>query len=262
MTILQALFLGVLQGLTEFLPISSSGHLVIAESLLNLHIPIADLQGFDVLLHAGSALALFICYYELWMRLLRSLTHKHKGDRKIITLLVYATIPAAVLGVLFQDVIAENFRSTTSVAIAFLITAIVLILGERMKGKKSYDQLAPWECVTLGCAQALALIPGLSRAGLTASAGRFVGLNRRQALDFSFLMAFPIIVGATVITFKDIANGSVQLPSVGVSLIGIIASFVSSYIAIQSLRVMVTKHSLAYFALYLAPIGLVLLTAL
>ena len=239
---------------------SSSGHLVIAETFLNLRLPVDQLQGFDVLLHAGSALALLLIYKNIWIELLHSLAGRDSKNRNQITLLIFATIPAAVIGVLFEEMIASTFRSIQSVAFALLVTAFVLILGERMNGKKSRKSLRPTQAFGIGFAQAFALIPGLSRSGLTLSTARTMGLSRSEAVDFSFLMAMPIILGATVLTLKDLALDSVVLPSFSISIIGIAAAFVASWIAITGLRKWVLEHSLSWFAVYLIPIAVLLLS--
>ncbi len=261
MTVLQALFLGILQGITEFLPISSSGHLVVAESFLHLQFPASELQGFDVLLHAGSALAILYCYRDIWFRIVRTGLQKGATENRLVVLLIVATIPAAIIGVLFEEMIASYFRSTYAVAFAFLATAAVLVAGERMRGDAKYTDMSFAKAVIVGLGQALALIPGLSRSGLTASTGRFMGLSRTQALDFSFLMALPIIAGATLLTCIDIASGSVALPEFSVSFIGVVTSFFASLLAIYTIRTMVLRYSLGWFSLYLITLSLFLLSA-
>lgn len=259
MTILQSFILGVLQGLTEFLPVSSSGHLVIAESLLNLSVPVEALQGFDVLLHAGSGLALLIIYRKLWTGMLLSLTRRSGEERKTLVALVFATIPAGIAGVLLEETIASHFRSPSSVALSLIVTAFVLYLGEQMKGHKSLTGVRLSQALGIGCAQALALVPGLSRSGLTISAGRASGLSRHEALDFSFLMALPIIAGATVLTMHDIMKGTVHIPAFSIAITGVLSSFAASILAITLLRTLVLRHSLIWFAPYLLSVAVLLL---
>jgi len=256
MTVFQSIILGVLQGLTEFLPISSSGHLVLAETFWIPNIDVSALQGFDIVLHAGTLLALLIIYWRTWLRLLRSpFTRDGKHQLLLITLIV-ATVPAALAGFFFEDMISSALRSENAVGLALILTGLVLILGERYN-RKSDSVKAPstLNSFWIGCAQACALVPGLSRSGLTISAGRMVGLSRSEALDFSFLMAVPIIAGATLLTFHDVLTSQVVLPAQQIVISGFIASLVASVLAIRLLRRWVARHSFAWFALYLLPVG-------
>lgn len=264
MTIAQALFLGLLQGITEFLPISSSGHLVLAELLLHIHIDPKDMQGINTLLHAGTLLALLIVYAQTWINLLMAPIRNDNAHSTKLVLLVIATIPGALAGLFLEDWIALHFQSLLHIGIAFAVTGIVLVLGE-MYHRKSHSvihrllhptQDEPRKLTTrsvffIGFAQAAALIPGLSRSGLTISAGRMIGLDRNDALEFSFLMAVPIIAGASALAVLDIFTGQITLPSIDIMSVAIITSFVSSFIAIIFLRQFVISRSLAWFSPYL-----------
>ena len=257
MDAVQALLLGVVQGLTEFLPVSSSGHLVLLETFMGLKIAPRDLLSFDVILHAGTALALLVCYARQWAGILSS-PFKNNGQRKLLALLIAATIPGAVAGVLFNDAIGGSLRSVESVAAALFVTGLVLLLAHRKRGDEAIKNLKGGSAISIGFAQALALIPGISRSGMTISSGQLLGMKRKEALDFSFLMAFPIIVGASVFTAKDMIMGEVLLPAAQILVIGFIASFIASIFAIRILRKFVVKHSLAWFSLYLIPVSLIL----
>lgn len=259
MTELQALFLGILQGLTEFLPISSSGHLVLAESFLNLHIKAEDLQGFDVLLHAATALALLLTYHKTWLKLAMSCFKPDHKSRRLLILLIAACIPAGIAGVFLQDYIAESFRSPGSVATAFCITGLVLLFGPKLHRGALKKDVSRMHALVMGCAQALAIVPGFSRSGFTIASGEAAGLHREKALDFSFLMATPVILGAALLTFKDVLKGDVFLPRASVSITGVIASFVSSIVAIVFLKKFVARFGLEWFAAYLIPLGLAVL---
>ena len=222
-----ALLLGILQGLTEFLPVSSSGHLVLGEHFLGLQFDPAALQGVNVILHAGTLLALLVVYYRKWIAILRAFvsgpgstfapsaaTVDRPGpDPSMLLLLILATLPAAVTGLLFEEAIAQQFSSVGSVAVALLFTGVILILAERLPQSRRSHHLGILDAVLIGIAQACALVPGLSRSGLTIAAGRSLKLNRSDALEFSFLMAMPIIAGATVLTLIDIGLGTIDLPS-------------------------------------------------
>lgn len=264
MTIVQALFLGTLQGITEFLPISSSGHLVLAELLFDIHIDPKDMQGINTLLHAGTLLALLIVYAETWINVLMAPIRNDNVHSQKLVLLVIATIPGALIGLFLEDWIALHFQSFLYIGIAFAVTGIILILGEMHRNTHHslvYRLLHPTQneprtlttrsVFFIGCAQAAALIPGLSRSGLTISAGRFMGLDRKDALEFSFLMAVPIIAGASAVSIVDIVTGQITLPSLQIMSVAIVTSFVSSLIAILFLRQFVIGKSLAWFSPYL-----------
>lgn len=264
MNLMQAIILGALQGFTEFLPISSSGHLVLMEQWLDLSIAPKDLQVVNILLHAGTLLALCMAYAPVWWRLALSPFTKDMQSMRQLGLLIVATVPGAAIGLLFEDWIAVHFQSLLCVGVAFSVTGVVLLLGERFAEQepslmkkllhpfKSKKPEVTWSgAVLVGIAQALALVPGLSRSGLTVSTGRVLGLKRKDALDFSFLMATPIIAGATVMSLSDLFTGTVLLPELQVVAMAVAVSFLSSMIAIMFLRSFVTKRGLGWFAPYL-----------
>src|SRR3989344_522908 len=263
MTILQAIFLGILQGITEFLPISSDGHLVLAETYLNLSIPIEDLLGFDVLLHAGSALALLIVYRRRWWRLSTAWVKPgERRHRRLVFLLILATIPGALAGLLLSDFII-SLRNPLVVGVSFLVMSLLLLAAHKKKGQDTLFSIKVWQALAMGLVQALALGPGLSRSGLTITAGQLNGIARRDALDFSFLMALPIILGAVGLTTIQIANGAASLPPAAPAAAGFITSLIVSWLAVTWLRRFVATRSLALFAWYLAPVGvLVILNSL
>jgi len=264
MTITHALLLGLLQGITEFLPISSSGHLVLAELLFGMHIDPKDMQSINTLLHAGTLLALLLVYAQVWINLAMAPLRNDTAHSQKLVLLVIATIPGALTGFFFEDWIALHFQSVLSIGIAFAVTGIILVLGEMYHHKNHsliHRLLHPTEqeprklttrsVFFIGFAQAVALIPGLSRSGLTISAGRMMGLDRKDALDFSFLMAVPIIAGASVLAILDLFTGEITLPSLNIMSIAVVASFVSSFVSIIFLRKFVISRSLAWFTPYL-----------
>lgn len=270
MTVLHAIALGVLQGITEFLPVSSSGHLVLAETLLDIHLAPKDQQVLNVLLHAGTLVALFVVYAPVWRQLLLAPIQKDPENVRRLVLIVIATIPGAVAGMYFKDWIASYFQSLLYVGGAFACTGIVILLGECCRATKQ----SLLECLThpfrdephklttrsaffIGIAQALALIPGLSRSGLTISAARLMGLERKDALDFSFLMAVPIIFGATVVSLRDMVANTVVLPKAHIVVLAVAVSFVSSSAAILFLRQFVIRRSLSAFVPYLFVISVV-----
>jgi undecaprenyl-diphosphatase len=265
-TVFQALILGILQGLTEFLPISSSGHLVIAENFLHLDISEYDLLGFNIFLHVGSLLALLFCYIKIWWRIF-------KKDWHVLFILAIATIPAGIVGFLFEEIIASQFKSTFAVALMFLVTGVSLFLAEHIymnkrqpivDGKKHLCANINFiKSFAIGCAQACAIVPGLSRSGLTISMGHILGYSRRDAVDFSFLLAVPVIGGASVLALFHLWTGSMTLPQLPVSAAGFLSSFAVSVFAIHFLRRWVSMYSLTVFSWYLFFIaGILLLTFL
>jgi len=258
MSALQAALLGLLQGFTELLPISSSGHLVIAETYFHIGTS-SQMQSFDIILHGGSLLALLVCFPVLWWRMAVSPFTRDRAHFKLLLFLIIATIPAAIAGVFLKDIIEQATRSVTFVASGFFFTGVILIASERMKERKDTASIKFIDVLLIGFAQALALPPGISRSGLTISAGRSRGLSRRAAVDFSFLMAVPVIAGATVLTCIDLLKGVIALPPLAISLTGVCSSFGASILAILLLRKFVQKHSLAWFVLYLFPVALILL---
>lgn len=256
MTTLQALLLGLLQGITELLPVSSSGHLVLAELWLGLSVP-AELKSFDILLHLGSLLALIVCYPVFWWKMLRAPFTGDKTYGRLLLALLLATVPAAIIGVAFEDFFAQTMRSTPYLGAGFLFTALVLVLADFFPERPS--SAVRWtHAVFIGIAQALALPPSVSRSGTTIAAARALGWSREQAVDFSFLLAVPIIGGATLVTALHVTRGA-PLPPLPSVIIGMLASFGASVFAILFLRVLVQRLGLKWFALYLVPLGIFLL---
>ncbi|MCF7844950.1 MAG: undecaprenyl-diphosphate phosphatase [Kiritimatiellales bacterium] len=259
MTSIQALILGIIQGFTEFLPISSSGHLALLEEFWKIPLTAQALQDFDVILHAGTLVALISIYFQTWIKLIRSFAKSDSEYRSLLTALIVATIPAVLAGVMVQGLLADAFRSPHTIGFFLIVTGIILVIGERFSVKEHAMQLPRYRALFVGCAQACALIPGISRSGITISAGRAVGLSRKEALDFSFLMAAPIIGGATLLTFIDGFNWGGLALAPSVLFVGFISAFFVSLIAIIFLRRWVVSRSLAWFAIYLIPAGMFLM---
>ncbi|MBU2214032.1 undecaprenyl-diphosphate phosphatase [Patescibacteria group bacterium] len=258
MTVVQALVLGIVQGITEFLPISSSGHLALLEGFWKIPLSAQDLQNFDVILHAGTLIALAIIYFHTWVKLLKSFVNPSHEYRILLIVLIVATIPAVIAGVMARELIADSFRAPHIIGFSFVVTGIVLVIGEQFPEKQKAKSLPRMNAFLIGCAQAFALIPGISRSGFTISAGRVAGLSRKEALDFSFLLSAPVIGGATTLTFIDTFNGGAFLLAPSIIFIGFLSSFIVSLLAILFLRKWVVSHSLAWFAAYLVPMGLFL----
>jgi undecaprenyl-diphosphatase len=267
--LVQALVMGIVQGLTEFLPISSSGHLIIVPFLLGwtdstgMPLPGTDpfitSLAFSVMLHIGTLIALLVYFRADWLRLvpagfatLRDRSFRDDPDRRLAWLLVAATIPAAIAGFLFNDLIEEQFRDVGLVALMLVVGAIVLWLADRWGARtKGVEDVTFPLAFGLGAAQALALVPGISRSGISISAARLAGLDREAAARFSFLMATPITAGAALFEVRKLAAGEAGVAvSLGPILVGIVAAFVSGMIAIGFLLRYLRTRSLTIFVVY------------
>jgi undecaprenyl-diphosphatase len=255
MSILDALLLGIIQGLTEFIPVSSSGHLVLMQEALN--VSNAGLA-FDVLLHIGTLAALLIYFHKDIVKLASGLFSKNEHT-KLAWLIVLATIPAVIAGILVADYAETTFRSLYLVSFNLIFVGVLMILAEyiaeRRKTSMRLEKIGRRQAVYIGLAQAAALLPGVSRSGATITAGIFTGIERVAATRFSFLLAIPAIAGATL---KIIIDGSVQQSDIGngVILAGIVTSFASGLFAIHFLIRFLSKHSLRIFAYYRIALGL------
>lgn len=258
MTMLQAFILGAVQGLTEFLPISSDGHLLFVEHAMGLSAASGATLQFDIILHMGSLVAIIVCYRALWVKMVRSLFGGDRAMHRLIILLIIATIPGAVIGLLFKDVVATTLRDPMVAGFGFLLSACVLALADA--GTRGHgERPTSLGSFFIGCAQACAILPGLSRSGSTIALGRVLGLSRSAAVDFSFLMAAPIIAGAGLVPLLDIASGSASLPPPTIVASGFSASLLTSMAAIQFLRLWVRRFSIGWFALYLVPLGVLVI---
>jgi undecaprenyl-diphosphatase len=258
-TLLQALIMGVVQGLTEFLPISSSGHLIIVPFLFGWTDPFITSLAFSVMLHIGTLAALLVYFRSDWVRLvpagfaaIRDRSFRADPDRRLAWLLVAATIPAAIAGFLLSDLIETAFRDIGLVALTLVVGAIVLWLADRWGGRsKGVEDVTFPVAIAIGAAQALALVPGISRSGISISASRLAGLDREAAARFSFLMATPITAGAAIFELRKLVAGETGLEvSIGPLVVGMIAAFVSGMIAIGFLLRYLRTRSLNIFVAY------------
>jgi undecaprenyl-diphosphatase len=269
-TTFQALIMGIVQGLTEFLPVSSSGHLIIVPFLFGWTDPFITSLAFSVMLHIGTLLALLIYFWHEWLRLvpaglatIRDRSFHDDPDRKLASLLVAATIPAALAGFLLNDLLENAVREPGLVAVMLVIGAVILWLADRWGGlSKGIPDVTFPLAFGLGAAQALALIPGISRSGISISAGRFAGLGREAAARFSFLMATPITAGAAIFEVRKLATGEAGVTvELGPLLIGMIAAFVSGVIAIRFMLRYLQTRSLTIFVVYRLVVAAVVIVA-
>ena len=267
----QALVMGIVQGLTEFLPISSSGHLIIVPFLLGWKDPFITSLAFSVMLHIGTLVALLVYFRADWFRLvpagfatIRDRSFGADPDRRLAWLLVAATIPAAIAGFLLSDVIEAYFRDIGSVVAMLVVGAIVLWLADRWGARnKGVEDVTFPLAFGLGVAQALALVPGISRSGISISAARFAGLNREAAARFSFLMATPITIGAAIFEIRKLASGEAGVDvSLGPLIVGMLAAFVAGMLAIGFLLRYLRTRSLKIFVAYRLVVAAVVIVAL
>ncbi len=267
MTIVQSIILGIIQGLTEFLPISSSGHLVLAPAFLHWQIPSEEAFIFDVLVQIATLVGVIAYFWSDLVRIffgfLKSIFKKESwqaDDTRLGWLIIIATIPAGILGLLIKDVIEAAFTSPKAVGVFLIITAILLIVAERVgKANRDIKQLTWKDAVIIGCFQGIALLPGISRSGSTICGGMVRHLHRKDAARFSFLMSIPIMLAAGLWESIDL----IHVPDMGqllpVFIPGFIAAGITGYLSIRWLLQFLTKHRLDYFSVYLIIIGLVTL---
>lgn len=254
MDLLQALILGLVQGLTEFLPVSSSGHLVILERLFGLKEGVVT---FTVAVHLATLISVCIVFWADILALLK------KPFSKMTYLLLVGTIPAVVFGFLFKDLIEGLFQSGKSLAFEFILTALALLYAEKIKSRgKELDRTTYTDAAIIGTAQAIAILPAISRSGLTISGALMRGLDREFAAKFSFLLSIPAILGAAVLDIKDI----LELPAgsgIGVDILplvaGMAAAAISGYIAVKFMLKLLTKGSLKGFAYYVLALAALIL---
>jgi undecaprenyl-diphosphatase len=257
--LVQAVVLGLVQGLTEFLPVSSSGHLIVVPALLGWHDPFIDSLAFSVMLHIATLLALLVYFRADWLRLipagLAAIRERSLGDdrdRRLAWLLAVATVPAVIVGVALNDAIETVFREPRLVAVTLVLGAAIVFIADRVGShNKSVQSITFPVAAGIGAAQALALLPGVSRSGISISAGLFAGLDRESAARFAFLMATPITAGAGLWELRKIVGGEagVDLPLVPL-VAGMIAALVSGLLAIAVLLRYLRTHGLGVFVVY------------
>jgi undecaprenyl-diphosphatase len=257
--VLQALVMGIVQGLTEFLPVSSSGHLIVVPFLLGWHDPFITSLEFSVMLHFGTLVALLAYFREDWLRLvpagLAALRDRSLGDdphRRLAWLLAASTVPALVIGFLFNDLIEERFRQVGLVALMLVAGGAILWLAERNGSRRrGIADLTFPAALGIGAAQALALIPGISRSGISISAGLFAGLDRESAARFSFLMATPITALAGAYETRKVLAGESGVEVALLPLaVGLIASLVAGFVAIAFLLRFLRSNPTHVFVVY------------
>ena len=254
MDTINAIILGAVQGLTEFLPVSSSGHLQIAKSLLGVHID--ENITFDVMLHAATVLStIVVMWRELWRLLCGVFSRRFNEEQAYVLKILISMVPAGVIGVLFADKIEMLFSSLAFVGTMLLVTAALLAFAYRAKPRQR-DTISFRDAFIIGCAQAAATMPGLSRSGSTIATGLLLGNRKETVAEFSFIMVIPVILGKVLL---DIMSGEMSAVSVGAAPLaaGFIAAFVTGAFACKFMIEAVKRGKLIWFAIYCAVVGAV-----
>ncbi len=268
MSVFKAFILGLIQGISEFLPISSSGHLAITGKLMGMDPEADSLLSFNILLHVATLVAVFIVYkkdiWEMIKAFFAMIGDVCKGKglrlreftyRRLIVMLIVATLPAVVAALLLGDII-EN-PALWQIGIFLIITAILLFLSEKLAGGNiDIEQMSVKRAFCVGCFQGLGTLPGISRSGSTIVGGLFSGLDKKTAVRFSFLMSIPAILGALVLDIKDMFSATSQTLSFLPVAVGMITAAVSGYFAIKFLLKIVEKSKLSYFSIYCVLAGI------
>jgi undecaprenyl-diphosphatase len=254
MSIFEAIILGAVQGITEFLPVSSSGHLVLLQKIFRISEPTLL---FDIMVHVGTLGAVFIVLWaDIW-NILRYPIQKFTG------LLIVATLPTVLIALIFKDLIEAAFASAAFLGFAFLGTAVLLIIAEglsRRPGRAKTERTMQWsDALVIGLLQGVAIIPGVSRSGATLSGALSRKLDRSFAARFSFLLSIPAILGALVLQLKGVLEGTAGGIGTAPLIAGTLTAGVVGFFSIQGMLTIVRKRSLWGFALYVAVLGLLIL---
>jgi undecaprenyl-diphosphatase len=267
MTIWDSIILGIVEGLTEFLPVSSTGHLTIVSKMLGLKIDDPSITGFTAVIQIGAIAAVVLYFWKdiqriavAWVRGLAKPEHRGEFDHRMGWYVIVGSMPIVIVGFLARDIISGPLRSLWWVAGALIAWALVMVAAERLSPKsRPLTRITLVDAIVMGLVQCLALIPGVSRSGATISAGLFCGLDRVAATRIAFLLGIPALVGAGVYELKDALQGDVGAVPL---IVGTIVSFVVAYASVAWLLRFVAKHSIEVFAFYRILLGIVLLILL
>ena len=267
MSLLSSILLGLIQGVAEFLPISSSGHLAIAEHLLGMSGASDIPEFFDVLLHLGTLLAVFVAYWDDIRDMIREffrgvidLAHRSTPTpvppaRRLILLIIVGTLPLFVI-LPVKDLVEGLADNMCFVAGALIVTGFLLFASDRVKkGRKTEKNATLLDVLLVGVGQAIATCPGISRSGTTITAGCFRGFDRKFAVRYSFLMSIPAVLGANILSLKDAVEAGIIWADVPVYIVGVVVAAVSGYFCIRLLKMIADKGKFGWFAYYCWAIG-------
>jgi undecaprenyl-diphosphatase len=270
MNYIQAFILGIVQGITEFLPISSSGHLVIVPYLLNWKIPSEQIFPFNVLIQLGTLVSVIIYFWKDLVEIIKNFvtgifeSHPFSNEKtRLGWMIVIATIPALIGGLFLKDLVESAFESVLAVAIFLIVTAILLFIADKL-GKNLYSMNdINWKtALFIGIFQLLSLFPGISRSGSTISGGVIRGLIRKEAARFSFLMSIPVMFGAGILSIKDLLEVPDLNQFLPVLLIGFITSGIVGYFSIHWLLNFLNKKSFVSFSVYCLIVAIIIFISL
>src|SRR3954454_13107889 len=267
MNYFDAVVLGIVEGLTEFLPVSSTGHLTIAEQLLGLQVDDPAVTGFTAVIQMGAIAAVILYFFrdiwriaKAWALGLVKPEYRGKFDHRMGWFVIVGSIPIAVVGFLAKDLITGPLRSLWVVAIALIAWSAVMLAAERVaRQDRGERDLNLTDAVSIGLGQAVALVPGVSRSGATISVGLFRGLDRVTATKLSFYMSIPALLAAGIFELKDAFGGDI---GVGVAIVGVVVAFVVAYASIAWLLRFVAHHPISWFVPYRVLLGVLLLVLL
>lgn len=271
MTFLSSFLLGLVQGIAEFLPISSSGHLAIAQNLLGMSDAGTVPEFFDVLLHLGTLVAVFVAYWadikDMVLEFFRGagdLIHHSTPNpvppaRRLILLIILGTLPLFVV-LPVKDVVHSLSNSMVFIGAALIVTGVLLFVSDRVKKGRKNERTATWlDVLIVGLGQAIATMPGISRSGMTITTGCFVGFERKFAVRFSFLLSIPAVLGANILSLADAAKAGINWAEVPVYLVGVVTAAVVGYLCIRLLRFIADRGKFGAFAYYCWAVGVLTL---
>ena len=271
MTFLSSFLLGLVQGIAEFLPISSSGHLAIAQSLLGMSDAGTVPEFFDVLLHLGTLVAVFVAYWadikDMVLEFFRGagdLIHHSTPNpvppaRRLILLIILGTLPLFVV-LPVKDAVQGLSNSMAFIGAALIVTGVLLFVSDRVKKGRKNERTATWlDVLIVGIGQAIATMPGISRSGMTITTGCFVGFERKFAVRFSFLLSIPAVLGANILSLADAAKTGINWAEVPVYLVGVVTAAVVGYLCIRLLRFIADRGKFGAFAYYCWAVGVLTL---
>ena len=253
MNVFQGIVLGIIQGVTEFLPVSSSGHLVLFEKMFGITEPVII---FDVILHLGTLVPVIIIFWDKIFDLIK------KPMQKYVWLVILATMPAVIIALLFGDWIENLFNQANFLWLAFFVTGIILILADRNfeNNKKEDKDILFKDAFIIGLMQALAIVPGISRSGSTIGGSLICGLKKETASRFAFILSVPIIIGAVVFELKKVLFGNISFNfDWPVFFFGFVSAMLSGYLAIKFMIKLINNRKLKFFAYYVIGLGFLIL---
>lgn len=272
MNIFQAIILGIIQGLAEFLPVSSSGHLAIIQNLLNVKTDTGML--FDVLLHVGTLTSIFIVFWKDIVKLIieffgiigdffkrfkdPDLIVLSSGYRRFVLLIIVSSIPTAIIGYMARDFVDYASSTLLIPGIGLIITSILLFVCDRIgDGRKGIKKISYLNAFEIGMAQGVATLPGISRSGATIAVSLMLGVKKETAVKYSFIMSIPAVLGATLLELKDVSDAAIEVGTVISYFVGMVVAAVVGYFAIRVMIGVVRRKRYLYFSIYCLVIGLI-----